>query len=78
MTYLWIFITSLIVSMISIPILKRLAFKYKVMIDLPNERKIHNGAIPRNGGIGIAIGVFMGILLSVIIYQRAFESNQLC
>lgn len=33
------------------------------MLDHPNERSLHQRPIPRTGGIGVAVGIAMGVLL---------------
>ena len=58
-----LFAVSVGISISAMPLLKRLAFKYNIMIDMPNERNIHAKAIPRNGGIGIALASFIAIFL---------------
>lgn len=63
MFYFFLFTLSFILSISAMPLLKRLAFKYNLMIDLPNKRKMHVKATPRNGGIGIALALFSAILL---------------
>jgi len=69
MFYLILLAVSLSISVSSMPLLRRLALKYNIMIDIPNERKIHVKAIPRNGGIGIALASFTAILLGYAIRE---------
>ena len=59
-----IFITALI-SAISTPLIKRLAFKINA-IDIPkDERKIHKKPIPLLGGLSIYIAFIIGIIIKV-------------
>lgn len=56
------FLVSLVVTMALIPALMRVADRLSVM-DTPNERKMHAGAIPRIGGMAMVIGACLPILL---------------
>ena len=63
MFYLILFVVSLGVSALVIPILKRLAIRYDIMIDKPGKRKLHACPIPCNGGIGIALASLTVIVI---------------
>jgi len=65
------FAVSFGISTSAMPLLKRFAFKYNIMIDIPNERNIHSKAISRNGGIGIALASFIAILLGFAVRPSA-------
>jgi UDP-GlcNAc:undecaprenyl-phosphate GlcNAc-1-phosphate transferase len=56
------FLLSVIVTIIVMPILINLACKFK-LVDMPNSRKIHCDPIPRIGGIAMAFGAFLPIIL---------------
>ena len=56
------FLLSAIVTIIVMPILINLACKFK-LVDMPNSRKIHCDPIPRIGGIAMAFGAFLPIIL---------------
>jgi len=58
--YFAFFLISCLVSLIIIPLLRQTAIKSNAL-DEPNERKIHKSAIPRLGGIGIAIAFFFSM-----------------
>lgn len=58
------FVISTVISLIIIPLLMRHAGLLN-MLDEPGERKVHTVAIPRCGGLGLAIGALIAILLSV-------------
>lgn len=56
------FVVALVGTMALIPPLMRVAERLSVM-DLPDERKVHSGAIPRIGGIAMMVGVILPMLL---------------
>ncbi len=62
MIYFSTLLFSMFLTIILIPILKGLAFRMKV-VDVPNQRKIHTSPMPKTGGIAIAMGVFVPLLL---------------
>ena len=49
------FLVALVLTMVLIPPLMRVAGRFSV-VDMPNERKVHVGAIPRIGGIAMVVG----------------------
>ena len=61
-TYLTSFIVSFVFVCIVTPILIKIGLKFG-FVDQVNQRKIHRGAIPRIGGIGISLGTLLPILL---------------
>lgn len=58
------FVISTVISLALIPFLMRHA-SFLNMLDEPGERKVHTVAIPRCGGLGLAIGAIIAILFSV-------------
>lgn len=62
MIYYSIFLTALFTSMVLVALMMRLAPQLG-LVDLPDQRKVHAGAIPRVGGIGIACGSVLAALL---------------
>ena len=56
------FFIALVASALLIPPLILVAKRCR-LVDEPNERKIHTQAVPRCGGIGIAISVGISIML---------------
>ncbi|HEX2844968.1 MAG TPA: MraY family glycosyltransferase [Chitinophagaceae bacterium] len=56
------FVTAFIVTLLSIPPLIALINRYK-LYDVPNARKLHQSPVPTMGGIAIAAGMGMSILL---------------
>jgi UDP-GlcNAc:undecaprenyl-phosphate GlcNAc-1-phosphate transferase len=58
MGYFIPFITAFLLSFIAIKFFNPIAFKVG-LVDLPNARKLHDGAVPLIGGIGIFFSVLM-------------------
>ncbi|MCH5177311.1 MAG: undecaprenyl/decaprenyl-phosphate alpha-N-acetylglucosaminyl 1-phosphate transferase [Prevotellaceae bacterium] len=60
------FVTSTCVASIGLPLIVNLCRRWKIY-DLPNERKVHNQAIPRLGGLVFfpAMGVAVVVAMSV-------------
>lgn len=58
------FVISIAVSLSLIPLLMRYA-SLLGLVDEPGERKVHTIAIPRCGGVGLAIGSIAAILFSI-------------
>ncbi|MCD4719602.1 MAG: undecaprenyl/decaprenyl-phosphate alpha-N-acetylglucosaminyl 1-phosphate transferase [Desulfobacula sp.] len=59
-----VFILSLFLTIALVPVFKRLAFRMHIM-DVPDERKVHVVPMPKTGGISIAMGAFIPMLLWV-------------
>jgi UDP-GlcNAc:undecaprenyl-phosphate/decaprenyl-phosphate GlcNAc-1-phosphate transferase len=55
------FLISATVAFASTPLIKKIAIKVNA-VDLPGERKKHNGAKARLGGLAIVLGVVAGLL----------------
>lgn len=64
MAYVIAFGIALIVTYVIPPAVKRLACRVGAM-DNPNARKVHHGAVPRLGGLGIYIGFLASVLYSL-------------
>ncbi len=58
--------TALVISIALTPLMIRLAPRMG-MVDLPDPRKVHLAPIPRVGGLGIAVGTLVALLLFVPI-----------
>ena len=69
MFYIVLFCVSLGVAALTIPALRRFAYSHNIMMDAPNERKVHKKPIPRIGGIGIALAVLIAIIVGVAAEQ---------
>lgn len=77
MLYIVLFIVSLGISVSAMPFLKRLALKYGAMIAVPNERNIHVKAVPRNGGIGIALASFIAVVAGLAMRRIVYSEELL-
>jgi UDP-GlcNAc:undecaprenyl-phosphate GlcNAc-1-phosphate transferase len=53
---------SLFITITLIPVTRKLAIRLHGM-DIPNERKVHPYPMPRNGGIAMAVGICVSVLL---------------
>ncbi len=62
MNLLFVLLTSMVTSMVLIPLMIRLA-PYIGMLDQPDERKVHLKPIPRVGGIGIVLGSLLAVIV---------------
>lgn len=71
MDYLLPAISSFIIAFITIRFMKPVALKLG-LVDLPNARKKHDGAIPLIGGVAIYLGVLMGSIL-FIEHSQAYK-----
>jgi UDP-GlcNAc:undecaprenyl-phosphate GlcNAc-1-phosphate transferase len=59
-----VFIVALLLTIALIPVVKSMAFKMNI-VDVPNSRKVHVLPMPKSGGISIAIGALVPVLLWV-------------
>ena len=73
MLYLSTILLSVFITVSLIPMMIRLADKYQ-MVDFPSPRKVHVRPVPRIGGLAMAVGVFIPIVLWAIAdeFVRAF------
>lgn len=62
MIILYTFIIAVFLSSAILPLIIRFALN-RDLVDVPDERKVHHGQIPRIGGIAIAIGAAIPILI---------------
>jgi len=60
-TYLIAFILSLSVTFLSIPLVKKLAYRFGV-VSVPDGRKVHTKPMPEMGGLSIVLGFLAGFL----------------
>ncbi|MGA1846345.1 glycosyltransferase family 4 protein [Deferribacter abyssi] len=56
------FLIAYIISLITVPLFTNLAVALNI-VDLPDERKIHSGKIPRLGGLGIITGYLIVLFI---------------
>lgn len=59
-----IFILALFFTIVLVPVFKRLAFRMNI-VDVPDERKVHLMPMPKTGGISMAIGAFVPMMVWV-------------
>ena len=62
MFFIYTAVVAIVISMAVIPVMMKLA-PVIGMIDMPDSRKVHANPIARVGGIGIAIGAMLPVLL---------------
>jgi len=62
MIYLASIILSMFLTIVLIPIFKKLAIRLNIM-DIPNKRKLHLNPIPKTGGLAMAFGIFAPVIL---------------
>lgn len=60
------FALACVVALIATPVVRGLAHHYGVL-DQPSERKIHEVAVPRLGGVAMAIGFGLAILIALMV-----------
>lgn len=56
------FLTALFAVMVTLPWLMRMAGRWR-FVDIPDARKVHAGAVPRVGGIGMVFGTALAAAL---------------
>lgn len=61
MIYLSALLISMFITISLVPVLRSTAARFK-LVDMPNPRKVHNRAVPKVGGIAMAIGALVPIL----------------
>ncbi|MFH1612431.1 MAG: MraY family glycosyltransferase [bacterium] len=69
MKYLYFFLFSFIVSYFFMPIMRKLAFLFKIL-DAPGERKVHKNPIPLLGGFGIFFSLIFVISLHFFLFFK--------
>ncbi|MDB4940044.1 MAG: hypothetical protein JWO40_469 [Candidatus Doudnabacteria bacterium] len=73
MFYIYLFVTTLVLSLLIAPVIKKLAFKFEVL-DIPTDpRKIHKKPIPLMGGFAIFFAFFVMLLLYIFIARPDFN-----
>lgn len=68
-TYIVIFLCSFLICYLVVPLIRRYAIFNEVMDDDSDVRKIHNGSIPRLGGVGIYLAFYLPFL-GFLFYQN--------
>jgi UDP-GlcNAc:undecaprenyl-phosphate GlcNAc-1-phosphate transferase len=62
MIFLPTILISMFITISTMPFLRRLAIRFHAM-DVPDERKVHPHPIPKCGGVGMALGALVPVLL---------------
>lgn len=65
MTYLMVFLAALGVVLTCSPAVKKIGFAWQ-LIDRPDARKVHNHVMARSGGIAIALGTVIAIMIGAV------------
>src|SRR5580698_8370044 len=61
--YIYVFFAGLLVSYLLTPVVRTLAFRFRV-VDLPNARRPHQRPTARGGGVAVFIAVQLACLLA--------------
>jgi len=69
MKTLTVFLSAFLITYVSIPLLRKLAFRFEIL-DFPGGRKIHKEVTPLLGGIGIYLGLIVGLLFNSIYIKN--------
>lgn len=64
--YLAVFLTSLAVTYVATPFVKKLAIRFGA-VDIPDARRPHTRPTPRGGGLAVVLGVHIACLVSFAI-----------
>ncbi|GAB6099411.1 hypothetical protein JCM16358_12900 [Halanaerocella petrolearia] len=62
--YILMFLSSLVMSLLFTPLAEKLAY-YVGAVDHPNHRKVHEGSMPRLGGVAIYLAFLVNSLLFI-------------
>lgn len=77
--YIFTFLMAIIATLMLTPLVKKFAARIGA-VDRPNERKIHQGDIPRLGGVSIYLGFVLALLLAILLAKlggRSMEGRHL-
>ena len=67
--YVVAFISSLVLTLILVPLVRRLNIKLG-MIDKPDARRINIVPIPRGGGLALILGVLISYSIFVLVFEK--------
>ena len=67
--YVVAFISSLVLTLILVPLVRRLNIKLG-MIDKPDARRINIVPIPRGGGLALIAGVLISYSVFVLVFEK--------
>ena len=68
-TYIVIFLCSFLICYLVVPFIRRYAILNRVVDDDRDMRRVHNGSIPRLGGVGIYLAFYLPFL-GFLFYQN--------
>lgn len=57
-------VATFAIAAIGVPVVRRTMLRLAI-VDTPNERSSHSGAIPRGGGIAVMLAVLVGVVITV-------------
>ncbi len=72
-TYLAIYFGTVMIAMLVVPLVSRLAKRYR-LVDAPGPRKVHRTPIPRVGGIALAASTLAVVLPMFFLENRVGQS----
>ena len=72
-TYITVYFGTVLMAMVLVPIVSRLAKKYR-LVDAPSPRKVHQMPIPRIGGIALVVSTLALVVLAFFIGNDVSES----
>ncbi|MFX0198100.1 MAG: MraY family glycosyltransferase [Candidatus Hodarchaeota archaeon] len=72
-TYFVIFLCSFLICYLVVPLIRRYAILNGVMDDDGDVRRVHNGSIPRLGGVGIYLAFYLPFL-GFLFYQNRISN----
>ncbi|MBI1923421.1 undecaprenyl/decaprenyl-phosphate alpha-N-acetylglucosaminyl 1-phosphate transferase [Candidatus Poribacteria bacterium] len=58
-----------------IPLMQRIAHRYRFMLDHPSARRIHRQKMPRTGGIGMAVPFTLVVFAGMLFSHRSYPSS---
>ena len=62
MIFLTTLLAAVLITISMMPLLRTVAIRCNIAVDLPGERKVHRQAVPRIGGVTMAFGAFAPLL----------------
>jgi UDP-GlcNAc:undecaprenyl-phosphate GlcNAc-1-phosphate transferase len=80
-TLLFAFLATMLASFFLAPFVRRLGLRLRA-VDRPSERKVHQGSVPRNGGLAIFLAFFLVLGIAApwdnpVVRKAVFEMENL-
>lgn len=63
-------LSAFVVSLLAVRMLARGAFDLLHVLDHPNERSLHENPVPRNGGVGLLLGLLAAAIPVALLAER--------